>query len=227
MNIIIIGAAGKMGQNVAKMASLEGHNVVGFIDNQFENNKVSADGAVFSNNIFDVSKKADVIIDFSTAELRTDFIKFAKNDSINYCCFSSNLSEFDKQQLKELSKTNRVLICSNSSASMIVFKRLVEIVLKELPKSQACLTEIHNKNKKDAPSGTALMIKNIFDVNNHKLQIASFRAANVCGEHKLSFFLDDEELTLSHKISDRNVFARGAISLAIDLMKKPIGFYEM
>ncbi|MBO4569646.1 MAG: hypothetical protein J5689_00300, partial [Clostridia bacterium] len=148
-------------------------------------------------------------------------------NSVNYCCFSSNLSDDDKQQLKVLSNTNRVLICSNSSEGMIIFKKLVEIILKELPEAQACLTEIHNMNKKDAPSGTALMVKNIFDVNKSDLQIASFRAANVCGEHKLSFFLDNEELTLCHKISSREVFARGAIKLANDLNKKPIGFYEM
>ena len=219
MNIIIIGAAGKMGKSVAKIANEDGINVVAFIDKQF-----NACGAIFSSDISCVKQKADAIIDFSTAESRQKYIDFAKNNGISYCCFSSKISDFDKQQLQELSKTNRVLICSNSSASMLVFKKLVNLVLKELPKAQACLTEIHHKNKKDAPSGTAVLIKNQFDVNNRELQIASFRAANVCGEHKLSFFLEDEELTLCHKISSRDVFARGAIKLAIDLMNKPSGF---
>ena len=222
MNIIIIGAAGKMGNSVAKIANENGINVVAFIDKQ-----INAGGAIFSSDISCVKQKADAIIDFSTAESRQEYIDFAKNNGISYCCFSSTISDFDKQQFKELSRTNRVLICSNSSAGMLVIKKLVNLILKELPKAQACLTEIHNKNKKDAPSGTALMVRNIFDVNKSNLQIASFRAANVCGEHKLSFFLDDEELTLCHKISSRDVFARGAIKLAVDLMDKPIGFYEM
>ena len=228
MKIIVIGAAGKMGQSVVKIAKEQNITISALIDAKFkEKNKLIFDDNICFSDVLCVDNSADVIIDFSTAISRKQFIKFAYQNKIAYCCFGTAISKDDKLLFKNLAKTNRVLVCSNASMGMIVFKKLIKTVLSDLPGAQACLTDIHNKNKKDAPSGTALAIKNEFDLMNRGLAIASFRASNVCGEHRLSFYRDDEELTLTHKIMNRDVFSRGAIELACQLIKKPAGYYEM
>ena len=55
----------------------------------------------------------------------------------------------------------------------------------------------------------------------------SIRVSKVIGEHNLRFFAEDEEITITHKITSRDVFAKG-ILLAIDFLKnKDNGFYTM
>jgi 4-hydroxy-tetrahydrodipicolinate reductase len=108
--------------------------------------------------------------------------------------------------------------------------------------------EMHHRHKVDAPSGTALALGKAaaagrgvdLDAVADKVRdgitgarkrgdigFATLRGGDVPGEHSVIFAADGERVILSHKASNRDVFARGAITAALWLNGKPAGFYSM
>ena len=93
-------------------------------------------------------------------------------------------------------------------------RQVGEFIDTKLPNATSIhITESHHKNKKDKPSGTALMLKEIFTTN--KPNIHSIRSGNIVGKHEINFQFGDELLTISHTSSSRKIYADGAIKAAI------------
>ncbi len=95
------------------------------------------------------------------------------------------------------------------------------------------IVEYHHNQKKDAPSGTALMIKDALisankNLNSEKINICSIRGGNIFGEHEVIFAnCKDEVLTFKHQVSSRETFADGAIETAIWTANQINGLYNM
>jgi len=101
------------------------------------------------------------------------------------------------------------------------------------------IVEAHHRAKKDAPSGTALMIAQELGaaggltlVTNREgertpgeLGVTSIRGGDVVGEHTVYFLGDGERLELTHRARDRSVFARGALRLVQLLAHRAPGLY--
>jgi 4-hydroxy-tetrahydrodipicolinate reductase len=112
--------------------------------------------------------------------------------------------------------------------------------------------EAHHREKKDAPSGTALMLadavadgradqcaaRNLGQRRVHArdglsprlpgdIGVVAVRGGDVVGEHTVSFFVEGERVELIHKVSDRRIFARGALDAAAFLVGRPAGRYQM
>ena len=101
-------------------------------------------------------------------------------------------------------------------------------LLKMIPKEgfELFLEEIHHKNKKDSPSGTALRLKNHLSPHlQEKLKVASFREGEELGTHRLILSGKDEKLIIEHQALSRRVFAFGAFQSLSWLLKKPPGLY--
>ena len=79
------------------------------------------------------------------------------------------------------------------------------------------------------PSGTAINLKEqlmeILSIN--EIEITSFREGDSPGEHILKLVFDSEVIEISHKVSDRAIFANGAILAGKWLINKPAGSYTM
>lgn len=95
------------------------------------------------------------------------------------------------------------------------------------------IVEYHHNQKKDAPSGTALMIKKaLLDANStitsDKVNICSIRGGNIFGEHEVIFANSkDEVVTFKHQASSREPFADGAIEISKWMISQTNGFYNM
>ena len=80
------------------------------------------------------------------------------------------------------------------------------------------INEIHHKNKKDAPSGTALMFAELIKQNylnlENNIEFNSKRIGTVKGKHQVIFANDLEELSIIHKVKDRKIFATGSLLAA-------------
>ena len=107
--------------------------------------------------------------------------------------------------------------------------------------------DIHHKNKKDAPSGTALALgsavakgknfnlKKISNLKPNKMRKKELgkvnfyckRQGNIVGDHSVIFKNKNEEIELKHKGFNRSIYAIGAIKAAIWLIKKKKGFFNM
>ncbi|MCB2081354.1 MAG: 4-hydroxy-tetrahydrodipicolinate reductase, partial [Rickettsiales bacterium] len=110
------------------------------------------------------------------------------------------------------------------------------------------ILEMHHRHKVDAPSGTALGLGEaaargrgiaLNDVaciarEGHtgarprgEIGFATMRGGDVIGDHSVLFATDGERIALSHKASDRSIFARGAVRAAIWTEGKAPGLYTM
>lgn len=76
---------------------------------------------------------------------------------------------------------------------------------------QPLIQEWHHTQKKDAPSGTSLMWKDAFG---RQVEIRSYREDDIVGVHELTMSSDTEKITIRHEVSDRDVFAQGALFIA-------------
>ena len=211
MRIVLIGAKGRMGQEVCRVARGRKDNIVLMVDKDDKLIKVDA----------------DVIIDFSTCDDRCEFIEYAKKNFMPYCCFATAISQKDRVLLANLSNNVPVLLCSNASLGMNVMFEVVDIMCKKLSNTDIVVTEYHHKNKKDCPSGTALKLQKIIDRNGKIVQLGAYRVANEFGTHKIQFFLDDEVVEITHKAYSRKTFAEGALQMAEELLLNPRGLYEI
>lgn len=210
MRVLIVGGLGKMGQEVAKICEESGYDVVGKIDK--------------NDDIFQI-ENADVIVDFSTCDDRTDYVEYARKKKIAYCCFSTLVSASDLKKMKGLAKVCPVLMCPNASRGINAILDMLKVCAQQLVGADVVVCEYHHKQKKDAPSGTAKTILNFLLPTFNDAKVVSYRVGNERGTHKIEFYLDDEKIEITHQVASRRVFAIGAIEMAKRTMLLPAGFY--
>lgn len=146
------------------------------------------------------------------------------------------------------SAANRVpVVCSaNMSPGMNVMIALLKRAATALPDYDAEIVELHHKWKRDAPSGTALLLADSIEGARAKksdlrfgrsglsgpreageLGVMAIRGGDVVGEHTTFFFGTGERLELTHRAHSREVFARGALMAARWVVHQPAGIYGM
>ena len=135
-------------------------------------------------------------------------------------------------KLKTLSASAKVMQANNFSAGVAALECIVEFaapMLSELNYTPV-LTETHHQHKRDAPSGTAKTLGEALQPEfAGRLDIHSIRAGEVIGKHDITFYGNDDQISLGHDAKDRALFARGAIEAAIWLcgQAQESGFYTM
>jgi len=129
-----------------------------------------------------------------------------------------------------------------------VLARLARDVAKALAGWDCYIAEVHHRHKKDAPSGTSRMLGRVvaeargddFDRvavwdrtasskarNPSEIGFAVARAGDVVGEHTVVFATDGERIELTHRATDRDIFARGALRAARWIAGRGAGSYAM
>ncbi|HEX2927316.1 MAG TPA: dihydrodipicolinate reductase C-terminal domain-containing protein, partial [Ruminiclostridium sp.] len=97
------------------------------------------------------------------------------------------------------------------------------------------ITEVHHKNKKDAPSGTALKIAKEIEKGlkssgcrsiEPEIPINAVRAGGVIGKHEVMIVGDDDKIEISHESFSRQAFAKGALR-AVEFLYGKTGYFEM
>ena len=98
------------------------------------------------------------------------------------------------------------------------------------PKIQVEIEDIHHQWKKDAPSGTALMLGETIAAQrgsaDEQIDYSSIREGENIGEHKITFNMAGEELDLVHRAHDRSIYALGALGAGKWLVGQPAGLYS-
>jgi 4-hydroxy-tetrahydrodipicolinate reductase len=142
-----------------------------------------------------------------------------------------------------------VLIAPNTSVGVGVLRQLVGLAAAALGESfDVEVSEAHHRGKRDAPSGTALALgeavaqargaalADIAVYERHGVSdprtagsvgFSVLRAGDIVGEHTVTFASAGERLELTHRATDRMVFARGALRAAEWLIGRPAGLYGM
>ncbi|MBW6410733.1 4-hydroxy-tetrahydrodipicolinate reductase [Clostridium weizhouense] len=184
-----------------------------------------------------LKSKPDIVIDFSNPEATLKNANLISKMKVNMVIGTTGFSEIDLKKLETLATKNHtgMVYAPNITVGINVLMILTKLASVLLNDYDFNISEIHHKNKKDSPSGTALKIATEIenglkysgkDINESKISINSIRAGGVVGKHTVSIVGEDDIITISHESFSRKVFALGAI-YAINFIQNKIGFYEM
>ena len=158
-----------------------------------------------------------------------------------------NVNQVSK--IRNASKKTAIVFAPNMSVGINLLMKFVDEASNILFSNNTSveILDIHHKNKKDAPSGTALALgaaiangknfnlksKSTIKPNKiRKKQLGKInfyckRQGNIVGDHSVIFTNNGEEIELKHKGFSRSIYALGAIKAAIWLTKQKKGFFNM
>jgi DNA-binding transcriptional MocR family regulator/dihydrodipicolinate reductase len=168
----------------------------------------------------------DIIIDVTTPQGSIDLINFLTENKLNKKLIIGTTGHTDDQLkiIKEYAKKNVVVLCpnfSNGIQNMIKMIRNLDKVWET-----AHIIDLHHINKKDSPSGTALLLKRELEKRYIIVEIVSIRKDEIIGTHIITLKGENEELELKHVAENRDIFATGCINLIEKIKTKPNGLYD-
>ena len=192
---------------------------------------------------------ADVYIDFTSPAATRAAARTAHGQKRAAVIGTTGLSAEDDAAIAQLATVAPLVVAANFSLGVNLLIGLVQRAALTLgPDWDAEVVETHHRAKRDAPSGTALMIahaiaaghgSNYDEVKRHtrdgdvgarprgEIGVSSVRGGDVIGEHTATFFGPAERIEISHRASSRAIFAAGALRAAAWVVGKPPGRYDM
>lgn len=143
---------------------------------------------------------------------------------------TTGFSKKDMEKINELALEMPIIQEANFSIELYYFIQAIKKYVKEHRALDVSIVEVHHVNKKDKPSGTALILRNeICEVNSElNVEILSIRAGAIYGEHSVRFANENgEEIIFFHKASSRKAFAAGILYVVPFMINKQNGFYQL
>ncbi|MGX7125424.1 4-hydroxy-tetrahydrodipicolinate reductase [Enterococcus viikkiensis] len=243
IDILLSGANGRMGRVLQTMiAQQPTMQVVAGIDREaFE-----ADFPTYQT-IADFQVAVDVIIDFSHYTAVPAVLEYAVEKKIPVVIATTGLTDEVKTQLFAASEKTAVFFSANMSLGInLLAKAIREITPVLEDEFNIEIVEKHHNQKKDSPSGTALLLadavndavstKKTYVYGRHgndlenplsELGIHAIRGGTIPGEHTVIYAGPDEVIELNHLALSRNIFASGAVKAAKYIRTKNTGLYNM
>ena len=214
MKIAIVGAAGRMGKMLVKLG---GADVAYQVD--------VADG--YAREWGD---DCEGVVDFSHHTAVPGMVEKAAQAGIPYVIGTTGLDEEEQARVDACAKRIPIVQSGNYSLGVNLLLGLVEKAAQVLgPEYDIEITEMHHRHKKDAPSGTALMLAKAarqgrgageFIYGRHgdtgerregEIAIHALRGGSVVGDHTVMFAGEVERVEIAHKAQSREAFAAGAL----------------
>lgn len=242
--IAVTGVCGKMGRVIVNIVKgREDCEVIAGIDLLGE----KYDCFPVVKSVFDLPQKPDVIIDFSHPSALDDLLSYGKMNNVPLVIATTGYTDEQRAQITAASAQIPVFFTFNMSLGINLLVELAKKATQILGgQFDIEIVEKHHNLKKDAPSGTAIMIaeainaemgnKDHFVYDRHSVRkprdkdeigIHAIRGGTIVGEHDIIFAGHDEVITLSHSAQSKEVFAVGSVNAAVFLAGKPAGLYAM
>ena len=245
MKIAIVGAAGRMGKMLCALAEGTELDVVSKVD--------VAEG-------FDKAWSDDVegVIDFSYHTAVPAAVEKAAAKGLAYVIGTTGLTADEQKTVDAAAKKIPIVQSGNYSLGVNLLLELVKKAAQVLgPEYDIEVTEMHHRHKKDAPSGTALMLARSAargrfegfekferfeksdkdftygrkgDIGERpvgEIAIHALRGGSVVGDHTVMFAGDVERVELTHKAQGREAFAAGALKALAWAKGRKPGLYNM
>jgi 4-hydroxy-tetrahydrodipicolinate reductase len=209
---------------------------------------LGATGVRVTSDLPAALSQADVAIDFSNAQATQSNLAACRAARKPLLIGTTGISPALEAAFEAAAKDIPLLVAPNTSLGVTLLIELVRQAASALPKHfDIEVIEAHHRMKRDAPSGTALALgKAAAEGRNQpfdgspgtvhrdgasrkagEIGFAVVRAGDIVGEHAVLFAGIGESLTLSHRATDRAIFARGALQAAAWLESRPPGRYFM
>lgn len=206
-------------------------------------------GVCITSGVRPLLDGAGLAIDFSAASAAGRHVADCAAAGVPLLLGTTGLSPDLEPQLSEAAMRIPLLVAANTSPGLNLLLALVRTAAAALPASYDIeILEAHHRFKADAPSGTALALgaaaaegrgtdlRASAVYARHgvtgprvpgQIGFATMRGGDVVGEHEVQFLGDGERLMLHHSVTDRSVFARGALLAGQWLAGQRPGRYQM
>jgi 4-hydroxy-tetrahydrodipicolinate reductase len=206
-------------------------------------------GIPITSNPLELFARSEGVLDFTTPDATAEYVALAAQARIVHVIGTTGLSHEQEERVQAAGRHAVIVKSGNMSLGINVLAALVRKAAAMLDADfDIEIVEMHHRLKVDAPSGTALLLgKAAADgravaLDEHQIRVrdghtgvrrrgdigfASLRGGDVIGDHSVIFAGPTERLELTHRASDRALFARGAIRAALWGQGKPPGVYSM
>ncbi|WP_405229183.1 4-hydroxy-tetrahydrodipicolinate reductase [Lentisalinibacter sediminis] len=205
--------------------------------------------AVTSADLDEVLDGADVVVDFSLPVATVSVLEAVERNRLPLVCGVTGVAHAELERMGDVAATVPVVYDRNMSVGVQLLNFLVREAASRLGADyDAEITEAHHRAKRDAPSGTALMLGETLAAARGEtlaeravyaregesgprergaIGFSVIRAGAIVGEHTVLFGGDYDRLSLVHQAQDRAAFASGALAAARWLAGRPPGLYAM
>jgi 4-hydroxy-tetrahydrodipicolinate reductase len=194
-------------------------------------------------------ERSDIVLDFTVPAATVAHVALAVESNTKMVIGTTGTTAADDAAIAAAAQSVAIMREGNMSLGVNVLAVLTRQMAGYLDSDfDIEIVEMHHRHKVDAPSGTALLLgraaasgrgvahDDVMQGGRHGITgerrrgdigYASLRGGNVAGEHSVVFAADDERVELTHKATDRAIFARGALAAARWLADQKPGLYGM
>lgn len=234
IRILLNGARGRMGRTIAAVAEDAGVAIAAETDQGDDPGKHIAD--------------VDVVVDFSFFEATADLAALAVEAGKPMVIGTTGHPPDLRARIIDQVAPIPVIWAGNYSVGVNLLNHLAQLAATALPEEyHPEVVEMHHRHKRDAPSGTADRLVEIIRQARHwdreserhgrqgivgerpdrEIGVHALRGGDVVGDHTVYFATAGERVELTHRATDRAIFARGALRAAQWLCGRDPGLYEM
>jgi len=234
--IVIVGSKGRMGEALMRLAAQDPRlEVVAGIDK--------------GDNLLDVIERADVLIEFAHHSLTPTLAQAAADRGKALVIGTTGHTAEERQAIAAAAQRIPIVFAPNYSVGVNLLFYLTRIAAETLGENyDQEVVEMHHRHKLDAPSGTARRLGEILaetaggtyddlllhgrkgDVGARPKRVIgmhALRGGDVVGDHTVHFAADGERSELTHRASNRDTFASGALRAAPWVAAQKSGLYSM
>lgn len=226
IKLLIHGASGRMGLALLRLAAADPRlRVVAAVSRRGAD--AGAVPGVAADRLAD-APAFDVAIDFSLPDAFDPVLALCRARGAALVSGTTGLAPAQLAALDAAAASIPVVWSANFSLGVAVLAELVRRAAQALPGWDADVIEAHHVHKKDAPSGTALMLgRSVAAGRGTEPGYASIRAGDIVGEHTVQLSGAGERLELVHRATDRDIFARGALEAAVRVQGRGAGRHAL
>lgn len=255
--IAVIGAAGRMGGAIIRALDAENELALGCALERADCPALGDDAGVIagatSRGVLIVdspeSQDFDIMIDFSTPASTLLNIEYCRQANRSIVIGTTGMNEEELDKMRQAAQYIPVLFSANYSVGVNVVAKLLKLAAAVVgEQSDIEIIEAHHKHKVDAPSGTALLLGNaiadtlgktlakdgvfcregiIGEREQGSIGFSTIRGGDIAGEHTVMFISEAERIEITHRATDRKIFANGAVRAAKWLSQQQPGLYDM
>eukprot|EP00915_Cephaloidophora_sp_WS-2016_P001231 GHVH01001714.1.p1 GENE.GHVH01001714.1~~GHVH01001714.1.p1 ORF type:complete len:278 (+),score=43.48 GHVH01001714.1:77-910(+) len=188
-----------------------------------------------------VDSAADVLIDFSFAGVSLSVAQWCVANKVPLVQGTTGLTDEQSDQIRSISQKHPILRADNFSLGVNVLRKVLKDVARSLPDEYNIeVVETHHNLKKDSPSGTAFALAEaaregrcyskecyiygregmVGERPVEEIGMHAVRGGGIIGDHTVSFTNAMEQITISHRALDRDLFASGALRAALWMAQK-------
>jgi len=252
MRLAVVGASGRMGRAVVRLARDAGAEIVcaiGASDVGRDAGELAGVGPIGTPVVDGLgaieTSGAQVAVDFSSPGATLALAPIAAAAGTAVVSGTTGLGADARAALDRAAQRVAVLWEPNMSVGVHVLARLVGEAAAALADWDVEIVETHHRAKVDAPSGTALRLADAVQLARagsrlvhgrsgrpgprpaEEIGVHALRGGDVIGDHVVHLMGGGERVELTHRATSRDVFAHGALRAARWLVGRPAGLYTM